>query len=75
MDGPLVTAELELLRKDFASNPAYRLAQNAVTRVSVDDVAINREIITASTTRCPRTWTTGRSPTRSAAAGAGCSPG
>jgi bleomycin hydrolase len=45
MDGPLVADELELLRKDFASNPAYRLAQNAVTRVSVDDVAINREII------------------------------
>ena len=45
MDGTLVAAELELLRKDFASNPAYRLAQNAVTRVSVDDVAINREII------------------------------
>ena len=27
--------------------PAYRLAQNAVTRVTVDDVAINREILNA----------------------------
>jgi bleomycin hydrolase len=45
MDGTLAPADLELLRKDFTANPAYRLAQNAVTRVTVDDVAINREII------------------------------
>jgi bleomycin hydrolase len=45
VDQALSTGDLELLRKDFASNPTYRLAQNAVTRVSVDDVAINREII------------------------------
>jgi len=45
MDGTLAAADLELLRKDFSANPTYRLAQNAVTRVSVDDVAINREII------------------------------
>ncbi len=45
MDGTLAAAELELLRKDFSANPAYRLAQNAVTRVSVNDVAINREIV------------------------------
>src|SRR6202042_1829763 len=47
-DGTLTTQDLELLRKDFAANPAYRLAQNAVTRVSVDDVAINREIINST---------------------------
>jgi bleomycin hydrolase len=45
MDGTLTAADLELLRKDFTANPVYRLAQNAVTRVSVDDVAINREIV------------------------------
>ncbi len=45
MDGTLAVAELEQLRKDFSANPAYRLAQNAVTRVTVDDVAINREIV------------------------------
>jgi bleomycin hydrolase len=45
MDGILAAAELERLRKDFSANPAYRLAQNAVTRVTVDDVAINREIV------------------------------
>jgi bleomycin hydrolase len=45
MDRDLSAGDLELLRKDFSASPAYRLAQNAVTRVTVDDVAINREII------------------------------
>src|SRR5215475_2563615 len=45
MNGALSTEDLELLHKDFSANPAYRLVQNAVTRVTVDDVAINREII------------------------------
>jgi bleomycin hydrolase len=45
MDTALSTADLELLRKEFSANPAYHLAQNAVTRVSVDDVAINRQVI------------------------------
>src|SRR5690349_24438014 len=45
MNGTLSTGDLELLRKDFSAHPAYRLAQNAVTRVPVDAVAINREII------------------------------
>jgi len=45
MNGTLTAADLEQLRKDFTANPAYRLAQNAVTRVTVDDVAINREIV------------------------------
>src|SRR6202161_3549492 len=41
----LAAADLERLRKDFSASPIYRLAQNAVTRVSVDDVAVNREIV------------------------------
>jgi bleomycin hydrolase len=45
MDGTLAAADLEILRKDFSANPTYRLAQNAVTRVTLDDVAINREIV------------------------------
>ncbi len=45
MDGALSAGDLEVFRKDFSANPAYRLAQNAVTRVALDDVAINREII------------------------------
>jgi len=47
-DGTLSAQDLELLRKDFSASPTYRLAQNAVTRVSVDDVAINREIINST---------------------------
>jgi bleomycin hydrolase len=48
MDGTLSTGDLELLRKDFSASPAYRLAQNAVTRVAVDDVAISREVINST---------------------------
>src|SRR5450755_514971 len=47
MDGTLAAAELERLRKDFSADPVNRLAQNAVTRVTVDDVAINREIVSS----------------------------
>jgi bleomycin hydrolase len=47
MDGTLSPADLEQLRKDFSASPIYRLAQNAVTRVTVDDVAINREIVSS----------------------------
>jgi bleomycin hydrolase len=45
MDGSVTADVLELLRKDFGSNPSYRLMQNAVTKTSLDDVAIDREII------------------------------
>src|SRR5580698_8515279 len=47
MDGTLAAADLERLRKDFSANPAYRLAQNAVTRVTVDDVALDRELVSS----------------------------
>src|ERR1700733_14739879 len=45
VDGTLTVGDLERLRKDFSANPVYRLAQNAVTRVTVDDIAIDREIV------------------------------
>jgi bleomycin hydrolase len=48
MDGTLTTGDIELLRKDFSATPAYRLAQNAVTRVALDDVAISREIVNST---------------------------
>src|ERR1700733_5673354 len=47
VDGTLTVGDLERLRKDFSANPVYRLAQNAVTRGTVDDVAINREIVSS----------------------------
>jgi bleomycin hydrolase len=48
MHRTLDSEDLELLRKQFSSNPTYRLAQNAITRVGLDDVAINREIVNAT---------------------------
>ncbi|MBM3223910.1 MAG: C1 family peptidase [Candidatus Tectomicrobia bacterium] len=32
--------------QSFRTNPAYRIAQNAVTQTSVDDIALNRDIVT-----------------------------
>ena len=43
--GLLGAGDLEVLRKDFAASPAYRIAQNAVTQVTADDVALNRDIV------------------------------
>src|SRR5687767_8589899 len=34
-------------QQHFRTNPAYRVAQNAITQISVDDIALNREIVTA----------------------------
>ncbi len=48
MDRTLGSEDLELLRKDFAVSPGYRMAQNAVTRVAVDDVAISRRVVTST---------------------------
>src|SRR6266581_9060143 len=48
MEEILGAGDLDLLRKDFAANPAYRLAQNAVTRVAIDDVAISRDVVNTS---------------------------
>ena len=45
MDASLTSDDLELLRKSFSRNPAYRLVQNAVTQTSVDDLALDREIV------------------------------
>jgi bleomycin hydrolase len=48
MNETLGSDDLELLRKDFSSNPVYRIAQNAVTKVGLDDVAIDREVVNAT---------------------------
>ena len=34
------------LRSEFLENPANRVAQNAVTQVGVDDIALNRRVVT-----------------------------
>jgi bleomycin hydrolase len=48
VDNALGSEDLELLRKDFAVNPGYRMAQNAATSVAVDDVAISRRVVTSA---------------------------
>jgi bleomycin hydrolase len=45
MDVSLTPADLDLLRKGFAANPTYRLAQNALTQTALDDLALDREIV------------------------------
>ncbi len=48
MHKTLGSEDLELLRKEFSANPTYRLTQNAITKVGLDDVAINREVVNAT---------------------------
>jgi bleomycin hydrolase len=43
MDRSLTPDDLARLRTEFAANPAYRLAQNAVTSTSIDQVALDRQ--------------------------------
>ncbi|MEO7124981.1 MAG: C1 family peptidase [Nakamurella sp.] len=38
--------DLAQLRKSFLSNPAHRLAQNAITKTTIDDIALDREVVT-----------------------------
>jgi bleomycin hydrolase len=47
MDAVLSAEDLGQLRKEFTAAQPYRLAQNAVSQVSIDDVALDREIVTA----------------------------
>jgi len=46
MERRLTSVDVESFGKDFAANPAYRLAQNAVTKTSIDDVALDRGVVT-----------------------------
>jgi bleomycin hydrolase len=46
-DGMLTPELLEQLQRSFEQSPAHRLAQNAVTQVSAEDVALNRRIVTS----------------------------
>jgi len=45
-DGLLTPRLLAELRGGFEANPAYKLAMNAVTQTAVDDVALNRKVVT-----------------------------
>jgi bleomycin hydrolase len=41
----LSTDQLALLRKNFLAEPTNRLMQNALTQMSVDDVALDRQVV------------------------------
>jgi bleomycin hydrolase len=45
-DKTITPADVELLRKEFSANPAYRVAQNAVAQTTIDDIALDREVVT-----------------------------
>ncbi len=47
--GALDPAALTAFREDFAAEPAHRLMQNVVTQHDVNDVALNRRIVTEAT--------------------------
>ena len=47
-EGALSVEAIARLRGEFAANPANRIAQNAITQVTVDDIALNREIVAAT---------------------------
>jgi len=44
--GRLTERQMSRFRRDFESNPRHRLAQNAVAQVSLDQVALNRSVVT-----------------------------
>jgi bleomycin hydrolase len=44
--GALSVEKLQHLADGFGTSPAHRLAQNAVTQNTIDDVALNRSIVT-----------------------------
>src|SRR6266545_3413221 len=46
MERNLTAEQLELFEKEFASQPTYRLMQNAVTQTAVGDVALDRRVVT-----------------------------
>ncbi len=44
-DGSLQEATVHGFRQDFLANPLNKIAQNAVTQITVDDVALNRAVV------------------------------
>src|SRR5674476_1454223 len=45
MSTNLSETDLELMRKQFLANPKNRVAQNAVAQTSIDEVALDREVV------------------------------
>ncbi len=47
-ENALEDATLSAYRTDFAASTSARLAQNAITQTTIDDVALNRQVITTT---------------------------
>ncbi|WP_350278698.1 C1 family peptidase [Kribbella sp. HUAS MG21] len=47
MERNLTADQLALFEKEFASNPQYRVMQNAVTQTPVNSLALDRQIVTS----------------------------
>ena len=46
--GELAAGTLKQLQSDFGTNPGLRIAQNAVTRTSVDHISLNRQVVNST---------------------------
>ncbi len=44
-NGQIGTAQIAGYKKDFASRPAFKVAMNAVTRGSLNEIALNRDVL------------------------------
>lgn len=44
--GPLCPEDLEQMRRDFQANPIFRVAMNAVCKTPINQVALNRHVVT-----------------------------
>lgn len=45
--GAVTAEQIHAFRREFESKPSYRLAQNAVSQCTIDDVALNRSVVTS----------------------------
>jgi len=50
MSTNLSETDLELMRKRFSASPKNRVAQNAVAQTSIDEVALDREVVVGTDT-------------------------
>ena len=72
--GALDSTTLAGFQEAFESQPAHQLMQNVVTQHDVNDVALNRSIVTEATHSFSTVLDDWGVTTRPAPAAAGCSP-
>ncbi|HEY0692792.1 MAG TPA: C1 family peptidase [Kribbella sp.] len=46
MERNLTAEQLELFEKEFAAHPSYRVMQNAVTQTPINNIALDRQVVT-----------------------------